>query len=50
MKPTLLSLAVHLLAHWAVFLPNQASAADKPLPAFLCVGGSKMSSEFVLYR
>jgi hypothetical protein len=39
MKPTLLSLAVLLLA----FMPTEASAADEPLPVFLCVGGSNMS-------
>ena len=43
MKPTLLSLAVLLLAQWVVFMPNEAAAADEPLPVFLCVGGSNMS-------
>lgn len=43
MKPTLLSLAALLLAQWVVFMPNEASAADEPLPVFLCVGGSNMS-------
>jgi hypothetical protein len=43
MKPTLLSLAVLLLAQWVVFMPNEAAAADERLPVFLCVGGSNMS-------
>ena len=43
MKPTLQSLAVLLLAQLVVFMPTEASAADEPLPVFLCVGGSNMS-------
>jgi hypothetical protein len=43
MKPTLLSLAVLLLAQWVVLMPNAAAAAEEPLPVFLCVGGSNMS-------
>jgi len=43
MKPSLLSLAALLFAQWIVFMPNKASAADDPLPVFLCVDGSNMS-------
>lgn len=43
MKPTLLSLAVLLLAQWVVSMPTEVSAAEEPLPVFLCVGGSNMS-------
>jgi len=43
MKPTILSLTAFLLAQWAAFMPTRASAADDPLPVFVCVGGSNMS-------
>jgi hypothetical protein len=43
MKPSLLFLAVLLLAQWVVFMPNEVAAADEPLPVFLCVGDSNMS-------
>ena len=43
MKPSLLFLAVLLLAQWVVFMPNEVAAADERLPVFLCVGGSNMS-------